>query len=139
MSKVGGMWSCCSAERTLLGAAGLGCEQTFLQKPSTSELISGATQLAHCQRSKSPHSLPSLCSQTLLLEGAFDPKSSETLGPGAGLVCSRACRTPLAWVTLQMLYVGGQRADCRSLHVSEHGPARPHQLQGCWGHHQMLQ
>jgi len=38
MRKAGGMWSCCRAEGTLLGAAELGCEQTAMQKPSTGGL-----------------------------------------------------------------------------------------------------
>ena len=94
------MWSCCMAEGTLLGAAGLGCEQTIMQKSSTRGLISGATWLSHCQRNKSHHSLPSLCSQTLQLNGAFDPTSSVSLDLEAGSVCSMARRTPLAPVTL---------------------------------------
>lgn len=72
---VGGVWSCSLAGGTLLGAAGLGCEQTVMQKLPTERLISGATWFSHCQRSKYHHSLMNFCSQSLQLGGAFDPNS----------------------------------------------------------------
>lgn len=81
---VGDVWSCSLAEGTLLGAAGLGCEQAVTQKLPSERLISGATWFSHCQRSKYHHSLTDSCSQSLQLDGAFDPNSMESLDPEAG-------------------------------------------------------